>query len=172
MFGYKHLRGYLERYTIIKFWRVHVRFHRIKRPDITPFLHSHPFHYLSIVLWGGYSECLDNGKVIKHSMFSVIPRSARVAHRILTVEKGTLTLFFTVKTRDYSWRLEDDKSDHPAPEWIDYPKGIYLRELYGRKVYSKFDRYWHKAANCIDLANTEMQPSIDQSTAGTLVQQA
>jgi hypothetical protein len=167
MFAYKHLVGYLERYTILHFKRMHVRFHRIKRPDITPFLHTHPFHYLSIVLWGGYTEFV-KGEMRKHGFLSFIRRSASEAHRIVEVKPGTLTLFFTWKTKDRAWSLQDDPSGVPAPEWVNYPQGVYLRQLYGRTVYSKFDRFWHKAADSYEEAQVQTSPSIDQSTAGLL----
>lgn len=169
MIAYKHLRGYLERYTLFNFMRVHVRFHRIKRPDITPFLHTHPFDYLSIVLWGGYTECLEHGE-ISHRPLSIIARSRKTAHRITSVRKGTLTLFFTWKTKDKSWEFKECPASPEAPDWIDYPEGVYARTLYGRVAYSKFDRYWHRAAKCIESARSENRPSIDQSTAGDWVE--
>lgn len=168
MRAYKHLVGYLERYTVLNFRRLHVRFHRIKRPDITPFQHTHPFHYLSLVLWGGYTECVGQ-KLNQHGLLSIIPRRASTAHRIVEVKPGTLTLFFTWKTQDQAWTLEDDHSNYPAEEWVAYPTGVYTRLLYGKQVYSKFDRYWHKAGDTYDAAKAEIKPSIDQSTPGLLV---
>lgn len=169
MIAYKHLRGYLERYTLLNFMRVHIRFHRIKRPDITPFLHTHPFDYLSIVLWGGYTECLEDGE-LSHRPLSIIARSRRTAHRIIAVRPGTLTLFFTWKSEDKSWMFKECPKEHKAPDWIDYPKGVYARTLYGRPAYSKFDKYWHRAAQSIEAARTEQRPSIDQSSAGEMVE--
>lgn len=170
MRAYKHLVGYLERYTLINFKRVHVRLHRIKRPDITPFLHSHPFHYLSIVLWGGYTECLENGEVKTHGFLSLIPRNANVAHRIMSVKPGTLTLFCTWKTRDQQWTLKEGGEAFSSPEWVNHPTGVYQRQLYGKTQYSKFNKFWHKAAKTYDEALGETRPSIDQSTPGVLVQ--
>ena len=168
MIGYKHLLGYLERYTLIHFKRMHIRIHRIKRPDITPFLHTHPFHYLSIVLRGGYTESLE-GKMIKHRWLSVIPRRSKTAHRIVAVQPGTLTLFFSWKTKGQQWEFKRGGSDFPSQDWVDHPKGIYTRELYGRIVFSKFDGYWHRAADSKSGAEQEYRPSIDQSTPGVLV---
>jgi hypothetical protein len=166
--AYKHLLGYLERYTLVNFKRIHIRFHRIKRPDITPFLHTHPFDYLSIVLWGGYTECLEN-REISHGKLSFIFRKKTTAHRIVAVRPGTLTLFFTWKSKEKHWEFKDCPVEHPAPDWINYPEGVYARELYGRTVYSKFDKYWHRAAQCMESAKAEHRPSIDQSSSGEWV---
>lgn len=168
MKAYKHLLGYLERYTLLNFKRLHVRFHRIKRPDVTPFLHTHPFHYLSIVLRGGYTES-QTGKTIRHRRLSFILRRAQTAHRIVSVEPGTLTLFFAWKTQTAQWELQEAPSQHVTPDWVDYPKGVYSRQLYGRKVYSKFDRYWHRCADTCSAAEAETRASIDQSTTGNWV---
>lgn len=169
MLGYKHLKGYLERYTILKVWRLHIRLHRIKRPDITPFLHTHPFHYISIILWGGYSEVTDS-KVCIRSRWSVSFRSAATPHRIVSVDPNTITLFITWSTAANVWKFVATDWKFVATDWIVYEPGIYSRELYGNVVYSKFNEYWHKAATTIDEAHDSTLASIDQSTAGQFME--
>lgn len=168
MISYKHLKGYLERYTVLKLWRLHIRIHNIKSDDATPFLHTHPFHYISIILRGGYIEATKDDAV-KRNRFNVIFRKASTAHRIYSVENGTKTLFITWRTNKNEWRFEETNPPIEVSDWIDLPKGIYIRELYGKKVYSKFDKYWHKKGSSIVDALIQDKPSIDQTTQGRKV---
>lgn len=157
---YKHLKGYLERWTVVKIGRLHIRLHNIKRNDSTPFLHNHPFHYLSFILNGGYEENLD-GKLIKRKRFSLAYRSDKAYHRIVSVQPNTKTIFFTWKT-NAKWDLKPTKEK--IDEWVDYPKGIYKRNLWGTERYCKFDQYWFEGKQNIDDANKATRPSIDQSS--------
>lgn len=162
MIAYKHLIGYLERYTLLHFKRLHIRIHRIKRPDITPFYHTHPFSYISIILRGGYTEDV-NGQLIHHVAGSVVCRNDTTPHRIIEVNPKTVTLFLTWKNKGQKWELIEIENCSTV-DWIHYPKGIYKRELYGKTVYSKFDRWWYRAAHSVEAAALEERPSIDQST--------
>lgn len=166
MIPYKHLLGYIERYTIIRIGKLHIRLQRIKRGDITPYLHTHPYSYISVVLWGGYFDRAH--KVRKRTIGSILFRSHKVAHRIEDVLPSTLTLFFTWRSRDNLWTF-DCTNKYPSPDWIEYDVGVYVRKLYGRIVYSKFDKYWFVAATSIDEAVAATRPSIDQNTSGELV---
>lgn len=163
MLGYKHLMGYLERYTLIHIKRLHIRIHRIKRADATPFHHTHPFSYISVILRGGYTEDV-NGELFTHRVGSVIARRDVTPHRIVDVNPKTVTLFLTWKNKGQHWELIDRGNQYPVNDWIDYPAGIYKRLLYGNIVYSKFDQWWHRAASTSRGAELESRPSIDQST--------
>lgn len=161
---YKSLVGYLERYTVLKIGRLHIRLHVIKSPDKTPFMHTHPFHYVSVILSGGYTELVGN-RLKKHSVGSVIVRQNKTAHRIQSVLPGTVTLFFTWKTPNYSWQFSDELQDS-VDEWVIYERGIYSRIVFGKKCFAKFDRFWYIGhSNAIDAEN-ESRPSIDQTSPG------
>lgn len=169
MFGYKHLKGYLERYTVLRIWRLHIRLHRIKRPDITPFLHTHPFHYISFILWGGYTE-VTNSRVHIRSRWSMSCRHASTPHRIVSVDPNTVTFFITWSTAANVWKFVKTDWKFITDDWVEYEHGIYRRVLYGETVYSKFNEYWYKAATSIDEAHHSTLASIDQSTTGQLVE--
>ncbi len=163
---YKHLKGYLERFTLFRYGRLHFRIHHILSADQTPFLHTHPFHYISIILSGGYTEYFD-GKTHEHTVGSVIVRKNTDPHRILSVQNGTKTLFLTWVTPEYHWEF---KGRYGASDgWIDLPRGIYKRTLYGVDKFSKFDVYWHKSSDSVSGAASETNPSIDQQTKGTFI---
>lgn len=163
---YKPLIGYLERFTVFKWWKLHIRIHYIKRADITPFQHSHPFHYISVILSGGYTEQVGD-KVLSHVRGGVIIRTACTSHKIVKVLPNTKTLFITWSTKDNKWQFSHEMP--PNAEWVDYPVGVYSRVLYGVNKFCKFDQYWYKSADTMEDAIVERDPSIDQNTVGNLI---
>lgn len=161
---YKHLVGYLERWSIVKIDRLHVRIHHIKRNDATPYLHSHPFSYLSFVFSGGYVEDVE-GKEVVRKRFSVALRSNKTFHRIKSVEPQTKTLFITWKSKE-PWALRH--SGEQVEGWIHYPKGVYKRTLWGKEYFCKFDGYWYEGKATYLEALLSNRPSIDQTSHGEL----
>lgn len=123
---YNHLRGYLHRWSVLKVGRLKVRIHDILTPDGTPYMHTHPFHYVSIVLSGGYTEQIYKGfhlATVKHTRWSVIARTAGRPHRISEVQPNAKTLFFCWSSRQ-PWKLF--RFGCPAPQgYVDAPDGVY-----------------------------------------------
>lgn len=156
---YKSLVGYLHRTTLLKVGRLHIRLHRILSPDATPFLHSHPFDYLSIIVRGGYTERTESG-LKKYGVGSLLFRSHKTHHRLEAVEPNTLTIFITFK-RDGGWSI---KKTLECPDWIQYDTGVYKRKLFGKIRFCKFDQFWHTAADSEEQALASTKPSIDQTT--------
>ena len=164
---YISLKGYLERFTLFAFGRLHIRIHDIKSADQTPFTHTHPFHYCSIILSGGYVEWL-NGKETLHKAGSMLFRRNTTHHRIQSVLQGTRTLFIAWGTPKYQWTFsEAPVASYGVLEGI--PKGVYKRTLSGVERYSKFDLYWHLSSDTIEGAWAQTKPSINQQTSGILV---
>jgi hypothetical protein len=157
---YKSLKGYLERWTVLKIGKLHIRLHDIKRNDATPFLHNHPFHYLSFILNGGYVENLD-GVLKTRKKFSIAFRSDNTYHRIVSVKPNTRTLFFTWKTNT-KWNLKP--TEEKVDEWVDYPSGMYIRTLWGKPKYCKFDKFWFEGKDSKNEALNSIRPSIDQTS--------
>jgi len=124
--GILSIKGYLERTELFRIGKLSARLHRIKDIDRTPFVHTHPFTYLSIILRGGYTEqILQNGVLVfrKNIAGSFIIRYGNVAHRICEVLPGTVTLFFAYYKE--SWELfEHDSLTTPAG-YHDLPDGMY-----------------------------------------------
>lgn len=129
---YTSIENYLERFTILKIGKLHIRIHNILSSDKTPFFHNHPFGYISFILKGGYiEERLVNNKIVekKYSRYSIIVRNKNMYHRIKTLEIPTKTLFIAygrslwkLKTLESKNRLED---------------GIYTRTIKNEKIYCK-----------------------------------
>jgi hypothetical protein len=160
---YKSLAGYLERRTLLRIGRLHIRLHRIRSADKTPFLHSHPFAYVSIVLSGGYTEQTERG-FTSHRAGAVLWRPSSLHHRLEAVRPGTLTLFITWARADNSWSLRRPTELSAGVPWVEYPCAVYRRMLYGRERFCKFDGFWHTACDTEAAAMTSTKPSIDQST--------
>lgn len=162
---YVSLPGYLKRFTIVSFWKFHVRIHDISADDATPFLHSHPFNYLSVVLRGGYTEQHESGERT-HRRFSIILHSNKFFHRIVDVKEGTKTLFVT--WGKYDWGLKKATIDAPQDAWIEYAPGVYQRTLSGKTSFAKFDTYWFRSSDSPISAMMETRPSINQTEPGVL----
>ncbi len=165
---YKHLPDYLYRWTLLHIGRLHIRLHELISEDKTPFLHSHPFFYISIIFKGGYEETLlINGKLItkKHIAPTIVARSPDTYHRISKVYTKCKTIFFT--WRYGSWNLIRHEDICTPPDYIspDRP-GIYIRDIDNKKVFSKFDNGIWYTGN-IDFIDACMSstPSIHQCTS-------
>ena len=167
MKAYNHLLNYLHRWTLCKIGKLHVRIHHILSSDGTPFLHSHPFWYVSIIFKGGYTEqVLVNNelKVITHTAPAIIVRSPSRYHRISEVSGVCKTLFFTWKAKD--WNLMRH-SGVATPDWYAAPRlpGVYRRLINGRSVYSRFENgMWWLGTSTQDTAPTSTKLSVHQNT--------
>lgn len=130
---YNHLLGYLHRWCIMKIGRFMMRLHRLLDCDRTPFLHTHPFWYISIVLRGGYTEQILKSDGSLYSVFhgpgSIIFRSPDVAHRISSVESNCTTLFLTWYRHsnvEQTWKLLRHPAIKTPAEYHNPPDGIYM----------------------------------------------
>ena len=163
---YRHIPNFLIRNTILKLGRLHIRLHNILTEDETPYLHTHPFFYISIILSGGYSEQILVDKKIKnlkHKKGSIIIRQPKTFHRINRIDNNTKTLFITWKSR-FKWGLIPHKDIEIPQEFIKPENGgIYQRLIKDRLVYSKFDKYWFIGKDNIDDAYKEHRYSIYQT---------
>lgn len=127
---YPSIPGYLIRKTIISLGRFFVREHKIDSADGTPYLHNHPFAYVTIVLKGGYVEQyldLPSGTVRERRVRRFVPtfRRSGTYHRIKSVEPETRTAFFGFNTgRPWGTVLH---SQIKAPDaWTVHEDGVYL----------------------------------------------
>jgi len=170
---YGHLPYFLERWTVFKWWRLHIRIHHLIGPDRTPFLHSHPFWYVSIILSGDYIELYEgpDGKLIrvKHGPGSIIVRRPSTFHRIEhTSYPKCRTLFITWERRisvprERLWDLKRHP-DVVCRFTFKQPSipGVYQRTVNGNYLYAKFDQFWYVGNTNLGLAQREYRLSIHQ----------
>lgn len=161
---YIDLPEYLLRWTLFRVGAFHVRMHNIITGDNTPFLHNHPFNYMSVVISGGYSEqvLIDDSIVVKHHRVgSVILRNSSTYHRIKEVLPGCKTIFFAFGSA--LWCLKRHKDVVcPAEYKVPVAPGVYRRELSGCSRYARFDGFWRVSSNSIYEAMMQVRPSIHQ----------
>lgn len=145
---YSNIKGFLNRFTILKIGTFHIRIHKILDKDRTTLYHNHPFHYISIILKGGYKECLID-KTIKHSLFSVIIRNSKTFHRIDEVYGETITLFITIG--NYGWKAFNTETCNDD--------GVYERKgMFAKKE----NGIWFIGNKDFDKASKEIRHSIHQ----------
>lgn len=162
---YNSLPNYMVRKTLLSFKKLHIRFHRILSEDKTPFLHNHPFYFISIVLKNGYVEEILHGDKItvkKHGVGSIIFRTPNDYHRIKSIKGETKTLFITWKV-PMKWSLKK----HPTMVFENtiFPdtNGVYKRNIKGEEKFCKFDSFWYIGHNTIEDAMKEDRLSIHQA---------
>jgi hypothetical protein len=156
---YSNIQDFLYRFTILKIGKLHIRIHKITDKDQTDLYHNHPFHYLSIILWGGYTESRlkDFTEVLNsYGFLSFIFRKSSSFHKILSIKKQTYTLFFAYGS--YGW-----EAFNPNLIEIDEPK-IYQRSINGKiKWCKKHKGVWFIGHESKEEAEKEIRYSIYQA---------
>lgn len=112
-----HINGdaYLVRYRLWKTAKKSYYLHHILRPDADRVLHTHPFGFRAIVLWGGYIEEMfpdnvpsPNRVFVRRGWLSSADRSAETAHRICELLHGPCWTLFIRGPRERDWGFWSD----------------------------------------------------------------
>lgn len=154
---YSNIKDFLYRFTLIKFGKLHIRLHLIADKDQSTLYHNHPFHYVSLILSGGYKEKIlrDDGseKTKSHKFLSLICRRNTVYHRIEEIYGKTITLF--IAYGNYGWKaINTAKSDDD---------GIYQRTILNKTLWAKkHDGIWYIGHDDRSTAEQETRHSIHQ----------
>jgi len=160
---YASIKNYLERFSIIDLGKFKIRWHKILSADGTPYLHSHPFCFISIILKGSYVEqLLIDEKLIekKHTFGSIIFRKSDQFHRIKSAN-DCRTLFFAFYNKQ-CWNLKNHHCINNENFKTPSVNGIYIRIINQEKRFCKFDKYWFIGSDDIDKAIKETRLSIYQ----------
>lgn len=89
-----------------------IRLHHILRSDNERHHHDHPFHFLSLILRGGYIEHRPDEPPEQHLPGSFVFRFAKDLHYLKLIEKDAWTLVFASNPmRRWGFKTEDG--------WID-----------------------------------------------------
>jgi hypothetical protein len=113
---------YLRRLRLIQTPFCTIILHNLGTEDRSEFLHNHPWNFVSIVLWGGYKEVIEDGdetRLAKHRWLSWHKIPASAFHRIVSVKPYTFTMMVTGR-RIQPWGFKTDKG------WVDWRQ--YYRE--------------------------------------------
>ncbi len=113
---------YMLRYILRHPWGS-VRLHKIVRSDLDPYMHDHPFDFVSVLLTGGYLEHTPAGSR-RWRPLSIVRRRAADLHR-LELDRPVWTLVFA-KRKSREWGFDVDGQ---WVYWKDYLRR--LRELRG-----------------------------------------
>ena len=158
--------GYIHRFSMLIIGPLHIRVHVLLITDGTPYIHRHPFSYISIILKGGYIEqILTKSNQIeerRHKVGSVIIRRSTTYHRIKEV-KGTTKTLFVARTHS-DWDLKPH-SDIGVPRDFKQPSvcGVYTRYVSDREDYSLFDGVCREGRKSKEDAQKQTKPSIHQA---------
>lgn len=155
---YSSIKDFLQRFTLLKFGKLHIRLHKIVDKDNTSLFHNHPFHYISIILKGGYKEIIldqNNLEYSKtHNLFSVIVRRNNIYHRIIELKNPTITLF--IAYGKYNWNaIQTSKNLQP--------NGLFQRTINNKVIWSKrHNGIWYIGNIDKNVAQNETRHSIHQ----------
>lgn len=151
---YSNIKDFLFRFTILKIGKLHIRLHRIKDIDKSGFYHNHPFRYISIILRGGYTEEIINGKPRSYSAGDIVCHSEDDYHKITVVAPNTLTLFFA--WGNYDWNALNLNKQQ-------FPNGVWVRTIEGKTKWAKRENdIWFIAHTDHTKAKNETRHSIHQ----------
>lgn len=112
---------YLRRIFLFRSKYLCIFLHNIRLPDDDRDPHDHPWNFLGIVLWGGYSEMRYSRGGARRLTFRATPsiafRKATDIHRIKTVLPNTWTLIITgPKVNNWGfWRFKKNKGGKFVP---------------------------------------------------------
>lgn len=98
---------HFRRWAILDTAILRVYVHQILRADEDDHLHTHPWHFISTILAGSYTERTETSQS-RRTPGSVAFRRATTPHKILTVHKPCWTLVIAYGRRqDWGFKPED-----------------------------------------------------------------
>jgi hypothetical protein len=86
------------RYAILQSSRCNLYLHKMDSGASDVGYHDHSWDYVSLVLWGGYTEETPE-KTLHRGMGSLCFRTAESIHRLTVDKRGCITLCFTGAVR-------------------------------------------------------------------------
>lgn len=113
-------RVYLTRWRLLQTPWFGVYLHRIHEHDTDPWLHDHPWSFVSVVLRGGYDEKLARGGVNSRSTagrrrwLSIARRRATDLHRITRLHRKPTWTLIIAGRRVRRWGFRTNRG------WVDY----------------------------------------------------
>lgn len=112
---------HFKRFYLVKTKWFSVFLHKFTHPDLDRDPHDHPWSFLSIILWGGYTEAVYTNM----GAYTVAELKTRkwfsfkhwwTPHQVLEVKNPTWTLVFAGKNRG-TWGFHTKDGWVPEPEY-------------------------------------------------------
>ena len=100
--GWEEIGEEFTRWTILWTPWFAVYLHRLKAYTPHPNCHDHPWDFLAIILWGGYSE-FHNGRWVRRDAGSILVRPARWSHNVITDGVSWSIIVTGPKRRDWGF---------------------------------------------------------------------
>lgn len=105
--GWEEIQEKFTRFQLLKTRWGNVYLHKLDAPIKHPHCHSHPWHFVAIVLSGGYWESM-NGKTKWRAPGSILWRPAETKHNVVTKGTNWSIVITTAKVRDWGIITEED----------------------------------------------------------------
>jgi hypothetical protein len=117
---------HFRRFRLIATPWFNIYLHNILKSDEDAHPHDHPWHFYSLILWGGYSEAWLGAyedwkfwegrplRVSKRTPGSLVYHHAKDFHKITLLKDSAWTLVFTFGKRRPSWGYQTPQG------WIDF----------------------------------------------------
>jgi hypothetical protein len=98
--GWEYLGEKFTRFTILKtpFFRIYL--HRLDAPQWHPECHDHPWHFWTLILYGGYLEKTDR-ECVWRAPGTILYRPAKFRHNVIT--RGTSWSLILASRKVRSW---------------------------------------------------------------------
>ena len=101
------------RYTLFECRWFKVYLHQLHAPFPHAKCHHHPWHFWAVLLWGGYWESVDGEAFVWRHPGSVLYRTARFSHNVVTPAGRTNWSVCLVSRRHRKWGFVE--CGHPNP---------------------------------------------------------
>lgn len=109
----------MVRYVVRRFTLFNVYLHNLKRSDAGEIYHDHPWGFISIIVWGSYTEETPTRRR-RYGLGRILIRPARWIHRI-EVERPAWTLIIAQRS-SREWGFHTPAGFKPWREY-DYASG-------------------------------------------------
>lgn len=116
--------------------------HRIYRSDDDPHLHDHPWPFASLILWGGYWECLPDDRVTRRRPGTLVFHRATDMHRVSILGDRPATTLVLIGRRYRDWGFATEVGWVQWREYLKSPFCSYCgrRILPGEQRFKKYGK--------------------------------
>lgn len=101
--GWTEIGEEFTRYSLLKTRWFAIYLHRLYCPNPHPNCHDHPWHFVAILLRGGYWEKIGDGPFVFRRPGSVLWRPALTSHNVLTYGVSWSIIICGSKHRDWGF---------------------------------------------------------------------